>query len=91
MISILSDSTTDDEDSLARKLHLSSLEIKQCKSQHSDNQIYYAWSKWQQSDSVICRGPGASQYCLQTMESIIGKDVVLEDLKSKLEQSGIKE
>ena len=85
VISALSDNTNDDLDSLAKALNLSSTEVKQCKAQHSNNQIYQAWSIWQQSDSVICRGPGASKYCLQTMESIIGKDLLMEELKLKLE------
>ena len=91
MISRLSDRTTEDLDSLARKLNLSKEAIKQCKSKDNDFQIYQAWSEWQQSDTVIGMGPGATQYCLQTMESTIGKDSILQDLKFKLEQVGIKE
>ena len=91
VITALSDNTNQDLDPLAKTLHLSSTEIKQCKAQQSDNQIHQAWSVWQQSDAVICRGPGAWKYCLQTMESVIGKDLLLDDLKMKLEQSGIKD
>ena len=91
VISRLSDRTTDDLDSLARKLNISKEAIKQCKSKDSDLQIHQAWSEWQQSDTVIGMGPGAIKYCLQTMESTIGKDSILEDLKFKLEQIGIKE
>ena len=88
-MSVLSDNTNDDFDTLARKLDLSSEEIKQCKSQQSNQHIHCAWSAWQQSDSVIFRGPEASEYCLQTIESVIGKDHLLDDLKLKLEQAGI--
>ena len=91
VISRLSDRTTDDLDSLARKLNLSKEAIEKCKSKENDLQIYQTWSEWQQSDTVIGMGPGATKFCLQIMESTIGKDSILQDLKFKLERIGIKE
>ena len=85
VISRVSSRTKDDLYSLAGKLNLSKEVVKQCKSKDSDLQINQAWYQWQHSDSVIDMGPEAAKYCLKTMESIIGKDGIFQELKLKLQ------
>lgn len=87
----MSDNTIDGVGSLASKLHLSEEEIKQLQTVENDAKVYNTWSKWQLSDDIICRGPEVVKYCLQTIESVFGKDNILQDLKSALEEDGFKD
>ena len=88
VLSALSDSTTGDLDSVATKLNLSPDMIKQCKQQVEDIQLYNVWSKWQQTDSVICKGPDASKYCIETITEVIGNQEVVKDMKLRLQKAG---
>lgn len=88
VLTALSDSTMGDLDSVATKLNLSSDMIKQCKQQVEDIQLYHIWSKWQQTDSVICKGPDASKYCIETITAVIGNQEIVKDIKLRLQKAG---
>lgn len=89
VVSHISDSMTGDVAFLNAKLQLSEEEREQLQSQEKCVKIYNTWSKWQLSDDIICRGEEAAQYCLQTIESVLGKENIIQDLKLALEQEGV--
>ena len=84
----LSIDTKTDLDVMAKKLGLPSEVTKECKSQDHEEKMQHVWSVWQLSDGVICKGPEASNYCLETMESLSGNHNLIQELKRKLQKAG---
>ena len=88
VLALLSTDTTTDLDVMAKKLGLPSEVTKECKSQDHEEKMQHVWSVWQLSDGVICKGPEASNYCLETMESLSGNHNLIQELKRKLQKAG---